>query len=103
MQGEFLGLWKSLLVGTAFDPQLRARSSKLAYELKERFGQQFSLASTTRDDLYEAFVNSFEFLSDVEIRHWVVYLTHGNSAVEDEEAVSDVRTLFYVIASQLQR
>ncbi len=91
MQIEFLGFWKSLLVGTAFDPQLRARFSKLAYELKERFGQQFTLASTMRDDLYEAFVNSFEFLSDIEIKRWVVYLTHGDSAAEDEETVDEVR------------
>ncbi len=90
MQTELLGFWKSLLVGTPFDDKLRARFNKLAYDLKEKFGQQFDLAEKTRLDLYEAFVNSFEFLSDIEIKNWVVYLTHGEAPVDDEDAIDAV-------------
>ena len=90
MQGELLGYWKSLLVGTVFDAQLRARYNKLAYDLRDHFGQQFEFALNTRLDLFEAFVNSFEFLSDIEINSWVVYLTHGDATAEDEQEINEV-------------
>jgi hypothetical protein len=90
MQGELLGYWKSLLVGTVFDTQLRARYNRLAYDLRDHFGQQFEFALNTRLDLFEAFVNSFEFLSDIEINSWVVYLTHGDATAEDEQAINEL-------------
>jgi hypothetical protein len=80
-------------VGSAADERLRARFFKLAYDLKQHFSQQFTQAEKTRDDVYEAFIESFEFLSDLDIKSWVAYLTHGESVVEDEEAINEVRSL----------